>query len=91
VVCLSLILFASGVQSVLNLVQSKLGCTCDIFTFRDRSQEKMYTSWAFHVDEHSESSSTYDMINFRYHLRELGMITNFNDQTVTWDRGTVST
>jgi hypothetical protein len=45
----------------------------------------MCSSWAFHVDAHSESSSTYDMIMDRDFLEELGIIKNFNDHTVTWD------
>jgi hypothetical protein len=44
-----------GVQWVVILLQLKLGYACDIFT-------PMFTSWAFHVDDRSESSSTYDMI-----------------------------
>jgi hypothetical protein len=44
----------------------------------------MCYSWAFHVDDRSESSSTYDMIIGRDLLGELGIIMNFNDHTVTW-------
>ena len=40
-------------------------------------------SWVFHVDDRSESSSTYDMIIGRDLLAELGIILNFNDKTVT--------
>jgi hypothetical protein len=43
------------------------------------------SSWAFHVDYRSESSSTYDMIMGRDLLGVLGIIMNFNDHTVTWD------
>jgi hypothetical protein len=46
---------------------------------------QMYSSWEFHVDVRSESSSTYDMIMGRDLLGELGMIMNFNDHTVTWE------
>jgi hypothetical protein len=46
-------------------------------------------SWAFHVDDRSEASSTYDMIMGRVLLGELGIIMNFNDHTVTWDTDTV--
>jgi hypothetical protein len=46
--------------------------------------------WAFHVDDRSESSSTYDMIMGQDPLGELGMIMNFNDLTVTWDTDTSS-
>jgi hypothetical protein len=46
---------------------------------------KKQISWAFHVDDRSESSSTYDMIMCRDLLGELGIIMNFNDHTVTWD------
>jgi hypothetical protein len=51
----------------------------------------MCTSWAFHVDDRSESSSTYDMINGqgRDLLGESGIIMNFNDHTVTWDTDTI--
>jgi hypothetical protein len=52
-------------------------------------KKHMYSSWAFHVDERSESSSTYDMIMGRDLLGELGIIMNFNDHTVTWDTGTI--
>jgi hypothetical protein len=50
-------------------------------------KKQIYTSWAFHVDDRSESSSTYDMIigQGRDLLGELGLIMNFNDHTVTWD------
>jgi hypothetical protein len=34
----------------------------DIFTPRVQSQETNYSTLAFHVDDHSESSSTYNMI-----------------------------
>jgi hypothetical protein len=51
----------------------------------------MCFSWAFHVDDRSESSSTYDMIidQERDLLGELGIIMNFNDHTVTWDTDTI--
>jgi hypothetical protein len=55
-------------------------------------KKQMYTSWAFHVDERSESSSTYHMIMGRTNrdlLGELGIIMNFNDHTVTWDTDTI--
>jgi xylose isomerase len=45
--------------------------------------------WAFHVDDRSESSSTYDMIMGRDILGELGIIMNFNDHTFTWDTDTI--
>jgi hypothetical protein len=45
----------------------------------------MSSSWAFHVDDCPESSSTYDMIMGRDLLGESGIIMNFNDHTVTWD------
>jgi hypothetical protein len=50
-------------------------------------KKQMCTSWAFHVDDRSESSSTYYMIfvQGRDLLGELGIIMNFNDHTVTWD------
>jgi hypothetical protein len=46
---------------------------------------KKQISWAFHVLDRSESSSTYDMIMGRDILGELDIITNINDHTVTWD------
>ena len=46
-------------------------------------------SWVFHVDDRSESSSTYDMIIGQDLLGELGIILNFNDKTVTWDTDTI--
>jgi hypothetical protein len=45
------------------------------------------SSWAFHVDDRSDSSSTYDM-KYQDLLRGLGIIMNFNDYTVTWDTDT---
>jgi xylose isomerase len=50
---------------------------------------KKQISWAFHVDDRSESSSTYDMIMGRDLLGELGISMNFNDHTVTWDTDTI--
>jgi hypothetical protein len=47
---------------------------------------KKQISWAFHVDNRSESSSTYDMIMGRGILGELGIIMN---HTVTWDTETI--
>jgi hypothetical protein len=49
----------------------------------------MCFSWAFHVDDRYESSSTYDMIMGRDLLGESGTIMNFNDHTVTWDTDTI--
>jgi hypothetical protein len=46
-------------------------------------------SWTFHVDDHSKSSITYDMIIGRDLLTELGMILNFQDKTVSWDTDTI--
>jgi hypothetical protein len=50
---------------------------------------KKQISWEFHVDDRSESSSTYDMIMGRDLLGELGIIMNFNDHTVTWNADTI--
>jgi hypothetical protein len=50
---------------------------------------KKQISWEFHVDDRSESSSTYDMIIGRDLLGESGIIMNFNDHTVTWDTDTI--
>jgi hypothetical protein len=52
-------------------------------------KKQMCTSWAFHVDDPSESSSTYDMIMGQDLLEELGIIMNFNDHTVIWDTDTI--
>jgi hypothetical protein len=51
----------------------------------------MSSSWEFHVNERSESSSTYDMIivHGRDLIGQLGIIMNFNDHTVTWDTDTI--
>jgi hypothetical protein len=49
---------------------------------------KKQISWTFHVDDRSESSSTYDMIMGRDLLGEPGIIMNFNDHTVIWDTAT---
>jgi hypothetical protein len=52
-------------------------------------KKQMCSSWEFHVDDRSESSSAYDMIMGQDLLGELGIIMNFNDHTVTWDTGTI--
>jgi hypothetical protein len=52
-------------------------------------KKQMCTSWEFHVDDRSESSSTYVMIMGRDLLGELGIIMNFNDHTVTRDTDTI--
>jgi hypothetical protein len=50
---------------------------------------KKQISWAFHLDDRSESSRTYDTIMGRDILGELGIIMNFNDHAVTWDTDTI--
>jgi hypothetical protein len=52
-------------------------------------KKQMYSSWAYHVDDRSESSSTYDMITGRDLIGELGIIMNFNDHKVTWHTDTI--
>jgi hypothetical protein len=52
-------------------------------------KKQMYSFWAFHVDDHSESSSTYDMTINRDLLGKLGIIMNFNDHMVTWGVDTI--
>jgi hypothetical protein len=52
-------------------------------------KKQMCTSWAFHADDRSESSSTYDMIIGRDILGEPGIIMNFYDHTLTWDTDTI--
>jgi hypothetical protein len=54
------------------------------FSFPEFNLKKQI-SLAFHVDDRSESSITYDMIMGQDLLGELGIIMNFNDHTVTWD------
>jgi hypothetical protein len=48
-------------------------------------KKQMFTSWAFHVDDRSDSSRKNDIVMGRDLLGELGIIMNFNDHTVTWD------
>jgi hypothetical protein len=54
-------------------------------------KKQMCSSWAFHVDDCFESSSTYDMIigQGRDLAGESGIIMNFNDQAVTQDNDTL--
>jgi hypothetical protein len=52
-------------------------------------KKQVCTSWTFHVDDLSESSSTYDMIIGQDLLGELDIIMNFSDHTVTWDTDTI--
>jgi hypothetical protein len=52
-------------------------------------KKQMCSSWQFHIDDRSESSSTYDMIMGRDLLGESGIIMIFNDHTVTWDTDTI--
>jgi hypothetical protein len=54
-------------------------------------KKRVYKSWAFHEDDRSESSSTYNMImgQRRELLVGIGIIMNFNDHTVTWDTETI--
>jgi hypothetical protein len=49
----------------------------------------MCSSWVFHVDDRSESSSTFGMIIGQDLLGESGIIMNFNDHKVTWDNDTI--
>jgi hypothetical protein len=52
-------------------------------------KKQIYSSLEFHVDDRSESSSTYDMIIGQDLLGESGIIMNFNDHTVIWDTDTI--
>jgi hypothetical protein len=52
-------------------------------------KKQMCDSWEFHMDDRSESSSTYDMIIGRDLLGELGIIMSFNDHKVIWDTDTI--
>jgi hypothetical protein len=54
-------------------------------------KKNLRSFWAFHVDERSESSRTYDMIidqggNI---FQVLGIIMKFNEQTVTCNNDTI--
>jgi hypothetical protein len=51
-----------GIKWLVSLLQLKLRYACDIFTPRVQISRKNISSRAFHVDDRSESSSTYDMI-----------------------------
>jgi hypothetical protein len=51
-----------GLQWVVSLLQLKLGYACNIFIPRVQPQETNMLFWPFHVDDRSESSSTYDII-----------------------------
>jgi xylose isomerase len=54
-------------------------------------KKQICSSWAFHGDDRSESSRTYEMIigQGRDLLGILGVIMNFNDHNVTWDTDTI--
>jgi hypothetical protein len=52
-------------------------------------KKQMCSSWEFHEDDRSESSSTYDMIIGRDLLGELRIIMNFNDHMVSWNTDTI--
>jgi hypothetical protein len=52
-------------------------------------KKQICSSWAFHVDDRSDSSSTYDMIMSQDLLGESGIIMKFNDQTVICDTETI--
>jgi hypothetical protein len=65
---------------------------CVTFSLTEFNLKKqIYSSWAFHVNDHSDSSSTYDMIigQGRDLLEELGIIMNFSEHTIIWDTGTI--
>jgi hypothetical protein len=69
---------------------TKTGMMLVIFSLPEFNLNKQICScWAFHVDERSESSITYDMIMGQDLLGELGIIMNFNDHKVTWDTDTI--
>jgi hypothetical protein len=77
---------APGVSLVFNSLHLKIGL-CHFHSPSSTSRNKVVHPWAFHVDDRSESSSTYDMIigiqprpswRIRYN-HEL------KDNTVTWD------
>jgi hypothetical protein len=56
------VIHPSRVQWVVSLLQLNLKRACDIFNPRVQSQETNVYFLAFHVDERSESSNTYEMI-----------------------------
>jgi hypothetical protein len=51
-----------GVQWVVNLLQLKLGYACDFTLPNFNLKKQISCPMKFHVDDRSESSSTYDMI-----------------------------
>jgi hypothetical protein len=50
-----------GVQWVVSLLQLHLRYGCDISLPEFNLKKQMYSSWAFHIDDRSESSNIYDM------------------------------
>jgi hypothetical protein len=54
-------------------------------------KKQLCSPWTFHVDDRSESSSTYDTIIYQKRglPGELGIIMNFYDHAVTWDTDTI--
>jgi hypothetical protein len=50
---------------------------------------KKQISWKLHVDDRAKVSCTYGMIIGQVLFGELGIIINFNDETVTWDNDTI--
>jgi hypothetical protein len=79
----------SGVQWVVNSIKIKWNMLVKFSLQEFNLKKQMYSCWEFHVDDRSESSSTYDMIMERDLLRELGIIIKLNDHTVTWDTDTI--
>jgi hypothetical protein len=75
----------TGVQWVVSLLQLNWHILVTISLPEFNLKKQMCTSWAFYVDDCSESSSTYDMIMGQDLLGESGTIMNFNDHMVTWD------
>jgi hypothetical protein len=72
------------------LTATKTGMMLVTFSLLEFNLKKNI-SCAFHVDDRSESSSTYDMIMAQgeHLLGELGIIINFNDHTVIWNTDTI--
>jgi hypothetical protein len=70
-----------GVQWMVNLLQLKLGYSCDIFTPVVQSDERNFL-----LDDRSGVSSTYDMIIIKGRdlHDELIIIMTLNEQTAIW-------
>jgi hypothetical protein len=71
------------------LITNKTGLVTFLLPEFNEFNLKKQICWVFHVDDCSESSSTYEMIFGPNILGELDIVLNFNDKTVTWDTDTI--